>query len=75
MSAMTKCDGCGFNVEREDVRKLADETIPRHCSECVKCTKNPELREAYRRGFNAGLDVLALAVTDILMQKSNLRKR
>ena len=72
--AMVHCDGCGFNVEPCDAREC-DEYIPvGHCSTCAKCVTEPLLRESYRRGFNAGLDALAEAVTGIV-KNSNLRRQ
>jgi hypothetical protein len=70
---MIKCNGCGFNVEQEDVVELT-EYHDSTCEMCVKCQVNPLLRECYRRGFNAGLDALSQAVQSIVIQ-SNLRKR
>jgi hypothetical protein len=72
MTAMVHCDGCGFNVEPRDVRER-EESWDQNCSRCRKCTECPELREAYRRGFNAGLDALKEAVVSVV-EKSNLRK-
>jgi hypothetical protein len=75
--AMVRCNGCGFNVEREDVVESSREEsmyAAVDCETCANCHKEPKLKEAYRRGFNAGLDALAKAVEDIV-QKSNLRKR
>lgn len=54
MSSMILCTGCGFNVERGDVRSSIDEER-RECSACAPCVQTPRLRESYRRGFNAGL--------------------
>lgn len=54
MSSMILCTGCGFNVERYDVRSPIDEER-RECNVCALCVQTPRLRESYRRGFNAGL--------------------
>ena len=73
---MIKCDGCGFSVERKRVQEWGDQNAnPAHwttCTRCARCT--PDVREAYRRGFNAGLDAMAAAV-DGVAKHSNLRKR
>lgn len=73
---MVLCTACGFHVEYENVitrdqdAPAPDET----CLRCIECSKVPKLREAYRRGFNAGLDALKDAVVSTV-EKSNLRKR
>lgn len=75
---MIKCVGCGFNVEREQVVEwgegpanmvVEDRTL---CDRCSRCT--PDVREAYRRGFNAGLDAMADSAIHTA-KYSNLRKR
>lgn len=58
--AMVLCTGCGFNVEPEDATPLDRYSIQgkemtRMCSKCVAC---PDMRESYRRGYNAGLDAM-----------------
>lgn len=70
---MVRCDGCGFHVERRDAYGImeADKSV---CERCVKCDGLPDMRESYRRGFNAGLDAMAAAVKGIA-ENSNLRKR
>lgn len=73
---MIKCGGCGFNVEREQVVDWGEElhTEVDHrtrCDRCQRCT--PDVREAYRRGFNAGLDAMASAVVHTA-KHSALRK-
>lgn len=60
---MYRCLGCGFNVEREDARKGAHEGHTRFgyrakCDTCIKCEACPDMRESYRRGFDAGMDTL-----------------
>lgn len=74
MAAMIHCDGCGFNVEPEDVRRKAEFNSETNCDTCRECEATPKLREAYRRGFNAGLDRLTDAVVNIV-KSSGLRKR
>jgi len=79
MSRMVLCQGCGFNVEPEDVREIDADAMAfgaerLACLTCRKCTEVPDLRESYRRGFNAGLDALKRVVIDTV-DKSNLRKR
>lgn len=69
---MVKCNGCGFNVEQEDVVQMT-EYSETHCDKCKTCQANPLMQESYRRGFNAGLDAMAEAVKQIASQ-SNLRK-
>jgi hypothetical protein len=71
-SSMIQCHGCGFHVEPEDVRELAEYTTDR-CLTCKNCELEPRLKESYRRGFNAGLDALAKAVVHTA-QYSGLRK-
>lgn len=74
---MVKCHGCGFNVEREDVTKPSEtlnaEYDARNCVRCRKCTENPDMRESYRRGYNAGLDAASAALRHAV-ERSNLRK-
>lgn len=55
---MVKCLGCGFNVEREDARTGLDTDHYSRpaCDTCTKCEACPDMRESYRRGFNAGID-------------------
>jgi hypothetical protein len=67
---MVKCRGCGFNVEQRDVQDWGEFNIG--CERCARCT--PDVREAYRRGFNAGLDALAESVVRAV-KDSNPRKR
>ena len=75
MSAMVKCDGCGFNVEHEDVTTLAEQTLPGHCDTCTRCHGIPYVREAYRRGFNDGVNKMAEAVVGVIEKKNELRKQ
>lgn len=79
MTAMIHCNGCGFNVERKDSREFTEYDDPGYtrdcCDACAKCTDIPELREAYRRGFNAGVDAMAKAVVGVIEKKNELRKR
>lgn len=70
---MVHCNGCGFNVEPEDGRQPT-EYNETQCETCKLCEAEPRLRESYRRGFNAGLDRMAEAVTRIA-KDSGLRKR
>ena len=58
--AMIYCRGCGFNVEREDVR--SDISVA-ECTRCHICATSPKIRESHRRGFNAGLEAMAKAMT------------
>jgi hypothetical protein len=69
---MVLCLGCGFHCEEEDVREYAE--YGDCCVTCKQCELEPRLKESYRRGFNAGLDALTAAVTDIV-KNSRLRKR
>jgi len=71
---MIHCNGCGFNVEPYDAREPTDWLTATHCETCRECEAEPRLRESYRRGFNAGLDRMAEAVTRIA-KDSGLRKR
>jgi len=69
---MIDCTGCGFHVERKDVREwteYSDKAVT-----CKLCELEPRLKESYRRGFNDGLDALKRAVLDIA-ENSGLRKR
>jgi hypothetical protein len=57
---MVHCLGCGFNVEQEDARKNLDlrdgyGDAPK-CNTCIKCETCPDMRESYRRGYNAGIN-------------------
>lgn len=47
-AAMPLCLGCGFHNEAEDS----------FGHECIRCRAVPEMRESYRRGFNAGVDAM-----------------
>jgi hypothetical protein len=71
-----KCEGCGLHVERQEVLDWGQEHVAiEHragCERCVRCT--PDVRAAFRRGFNAGLDAMAKAAHDVAT-RSNLRKR
>lgn len=73
---MLHCNGCGFNVEPYDAREPVEYPDPENpqCETCKLCEEEPRLREAYRRGFNAGMDRLAEAVTRIA-RDSGMRKR
>lgn len=74
---MTHCDGCGFNVEPKDAGTIVDpgdEHRPPHCSNCTKCNACPDMRESYRRGFNAGIDKMISAVQTILEGSSALKR-
>lgn len=70
---MVQCDGCGHFAEVDDVVEYVEHSDEK-CLRCTRCERHPELRESYRRGFNAGLDALAEAVK-IAVQGSNLRRR
>jgi hypothetical protein len=61
---MVKCRGCGFNVEQAHVLEWGSESeCPRASLRCsAHCTQ--DVREAYRRGFNEGLDAMARTVED-----------
>lgn len=69
---MVPCDGCGFNVGHEDVVEWVEYSD--RAVTCKLCKAEPRLKEAYRRGFNAGLDAMERAVTNIV-RNSGLRKR
>jgi hypothetical protein len=75
MSRMVRCLACGFNVEHYDVHDwgevpggvtVSSVSYPTECATCRLCEECPRMRESYRRGFNAGLDALAEAVTRIV---------
>jgi len=72
---MIRCTGCGFHAEREDVVEWSDtlEADPRTCLTCPKCLAHPEMKESYRRGFNAGIDALKEIVTRAV-ENRNVRK-
>ena len=56
---MVSCRGCGFSVEPEHARGGKEDEpsrMKRWCGTCAKCERTPEMRESYRRGFNAGLE-------------------
>jgi len=75
--AMVLCTGCGFNIEREHVLDWGDENaVVESRTVCERCTRHctPDVREAYRRGFNAGLDAMAEAVQHTA-KESALRMR
>jgi len=69
MRGMVRCNGCGFNVEEEQVRPVGSQVggtpcVPeRQCSECIYCVAEPKMRESYRRGFNAGMNAMADAAS------------
>ncbi len=72
---MVLCMGCGFHVEPEDVvERVVHHGASDACVTCTSCKTEPRLKESYRRGYNAGLDAMARAVTDIA-QTSGLRRR
>lgn len=57
---MVLCRGCGFNIEQKDGRNnnVYDPVMERyHCDTCIKCDACPDMRESYRRGFNAGIEM------------------
>jgi hypothetical protein len=72
---MIHCTGCGFYAEREDVVEWPDtlEARPRTCLTCLRCRANPEMKESYRRGFNAGLDALKEIIVNAV-GNANVRK-
>lgn len=70
-AGMERCYGCGFHVEREDVREWSE--FDEHCETCKLCEQEPKLKESYRLGFNAGLDAVKEAVVKIA-ENSGLRK-
>jgi len=72
---MIRCTGCGFHCEREDVAEWPDTlgANPLTCLTCPKCRATPEMKESYRRGFNAGLDALKEIVTRAV-ENTNVRK-
>lgn len=45
-AAMPLCLGCGFH----------NEAVDSFGHECIRCRAVPEMRESYRRGFNAGVE-------------------
>jgi len=63
---MVLCHGCGLNVERQDVISWPGPHptlgFLTSCTRCTRCT--PDVREAHRRGFNAGLAAMAQAVRE-----------
>ena len=71
IGGMIRCRSCGFNVEPKEVRETDE--LSDNCVTCRYCEQEPKLKEAYRRGFNAGLDALSQAVIKIVAH-SNLRK-
>lgn len=75
-NAMILCEGCGFHVERSDIRQHDGDApiVEDTCLQCLGCQTIPKLRESYRRGFNAGLDACAASVVRIV-RDSNLRRR
>jgi hypothetical protein len=52
---MVHCNGCGFDESQ--------------CSVCKKCERVPDLREAYRRGFNAGVDAMSKSFQDLIANR------
>ena len=74
---MVKCRGCGFNVERGHERSGGEHDVARdkwYCDVCIKCESCPDMRESYRRGFNAGLDALRQRIRDSLDRATHLQK-
>jgi len=69
---LIKCHGCGSHI-RSDHAVKKDESWDTDCIRCTKCSDNPELRAAYDRGFDDGLDAAAVALQGTVT-KSNLRK-
>jgi hypothetical protein len=66
------CDGCGRMVHESDV-VLRDEPWDPNAEICAFCKNAPLEREAYVRGFNRGMDMLAEAMTDAA-KTSGLRR-
>lgn len=67
---MIECAGCGSSVEAGDVVEMREYSTDT-CERCRRCEAVPELREAYRRGFNAGLSAMARAARN---DEENLRR-
>lgn len=66
---MILCEGCGFNVEKEDVVECNEgESLPdiEECKTCKKCNACPDMKESYRRGFNSGLGAMYFALTEVV---------
>lgn len=80
-SFMVRCHGCGFNVEERDVLSWPGlhpidgdaAGYGRSCSRCKRCT--PDVREAYRRGFNEGVTEMARAVGEVVSKDGRDRHR
>lgn len=71
---MVHCNGCGFNVEREDVVDYS-EYSSLHCNICAKCKSEPLMRESYRRGFNDGLYAMSGSISNVVeTMQSKLHK-
>lgn len=74
---MIHCNGCGFYAERSDVKSVIcrpNDHDQEECSACVKCAANPDLRESYRRGFNAGLNAASSYISDSCKAIQRLRR-
>ena len=54
-AAMPLCLGCGFHNEAKDS----------FGHECIRCRAVPEMRESYRRGFNAGIEEMRRTVDSL----------
>lgn len=61
---MVLCRGCGFNVEQRDVLSWPGlHPVAAYLDSCVRCKRcTPDVREAYRRGFNSGVTDMARTV-------------
>jgi hypothetical protein len=74
--AMVRCLSCGFHVEREDANGIdqVDPEVTGTCASCTKCQVTPDLRVAYSRGFNAGLDAMKAHMSEAAEASFKLRK-
>jgi hypothetical protein len=70
---IVKCLACGSDVEQTSVVEY-EEYTNKFCVSCILCENKPNIREAYKRGFNDGLDATSKAVKYITT-RSNLRKK
>lgn len=69
----THCQGCGRHVENHEIDQAAEYT-DEQCDACIFCTRDPEQRYAYRRGFNDGIDKLTESIAE-MVRGSGLRKK
>lgn len=60
--AMIKCLGCGFNREPHTVTEFDLNDDRASSRRCDMCRRIPDLVEAYRRGFNAGVEAVRVTL-------------